>query len=185
MDTTFGHSYECEQLSETPGMTILHYYYPGASTQGGRDGILVRVYSHGGQPWLGTFAFGRLSSDGVSGAFTMPDPDRLCVVARGEGYIVSANAPALWEPVRSVPIMDVRPIRGQEIIVFADPWELVAYGQTGIKWRTGRLAWDGLRITEVTDRFIKGEFRELDDEAIGSFIVDLATGTHQGGIKQP
>jgi len=43
-------------------------------------------------------------------------------------------------------------------LVFADYTELVAYDKTGIKWRTERLAYDSFKITEVTDRTLRGEF---------------------------
>jgi hypothetical protein len=182
IDTTFPQSYECEWLLETPPTTALpHYYYPGASVQGGRDGVLVKVRSECGQEWLGTFAFGRLTQRGVSGLFTTPDPDRLCVVAAGEGYFVSANTPTSWEEILAVPTRDVRPIAAHDIIVFADFTNLVAYGKTGLMWRTKRLSWDDLKIIEVTDVFIKGEFWDILSEGTATFVVDLATGAHTGG----
>ncbi len=184
IDGTFAHFYECERLTETPRTAQPHYYYPGAFTEGGRDGILVEVRPQSGQAWLGTFAFSQVTPKGFSGVFTTPDPERVCIVSRGEGYIVSAARPTAWEAVRATPIIDVRLVRAQGIIVFANFTELVAYGSAGIKWRTKRLTWDSLKITEVTDTFIKGEFWDIRTEAMGSFIVDLATGTHQGGIKE-
>jgi hypothetical protein len=182
IDTTFPQSYECEWLLETPPTAVLpHYYHPGASVQGGRDGVLVKVRPEYGQEWLGTFAFGRLTQRGVSGIFTTPHPDRLCVVTAGGGYFASANTPTSWEEVSAVPILDVRPIAAHNIIVFADFTNLVAYGQTGLKWRTKRLSWDDLKITEVTDVFIKGEFWDILSEGTATFVVDLATGAHTGG----
>lgn len=171
-------------MAETPRTVQPHYYYPGASTQGGRDGILVEVRPQSGQAWLGTFAFGQVTPKGVSGIFTTPDPQRLCAVSRGEGYLVSATTPTVWEAIRATPIIDVQPVRAQGIIVFADYTTLVAYGETGVKWKTKRLAWDSLKITEITDAFIKGEFWDIRSEATANFVVDLATGKHEGGIKE-
>lgn len=184
IDSTFAHSYECERLTETPRATQPHYYYPGASPRGGGDGILIEVRPQNGQMWLGTFAFGRLTAQAVSGLFTTPDPERFCVVSKGEGCIVSAANPTEWEAVRATPIIDVRSVRAQGIIVFANFTELVAYGPAGIKWRTKRLTWDSLKIIEVTDTSIKGEFWDMRSETIANFVVDLETGTHQGGIKE-
>jgi hypothetical protein len=127
MDTTLAHFYECARLTEAPNLALPHFYYPGASTQGGRDGVLAKVSPAEGKPWLGTFAFGQIAPKGASGIFTTPSPQRLCVVARGEGYIVSADAPTQWEPVRARPIMDVRPIRARGLIVFAC-FTAAAYG---------------------------------------------------------
>jgi hypothetical protein len=126
MDTTFLHTYECQRLTETP--STAHYYFPSASMRGGRDGILVEVRPARGLSWLGTFASGRVTLKGVSGIFTTPNPQQFCVVSSGEGYFISAMTPTEWEPVRSTPIIDVRPILAREIIVFADFTELVAYG---------------------------------------------------------
>src|SRR5262245_48546290 len=67
-----------------------------------------------------------------------------------------------------------------DIIVFADFTNLVAYGKTGLKWRTKRLSWDDLKIIEVTDIFIKGEFWDILSEGTATFVVDLATGAHTG-----
>ena len=184
MDATFAHTYACERLEETANTVLPHYYFPGASTQGGRDGLLVQVRPERGQPWLGTFASGRVTPKGISGIFTTPDPQRLCIVSKGEGYLVNATAPTKWERIRATPIIDVCSIRAKEIIVFANLTELVAYSSAGMKWRTKRLTWDGLRITKVTDALIEGEFWDIRTEAKGCFVVDLATGTHEGGIKE-
>ena len=181
MDTIFAHSYECERLNETQGSALPHYYFPGASTQGGRDGILVKVRPEHGQTWIGTFAFG---DSGVSGIFTTPDPQRLCIVSNGEGYFVNTSIPTEWEAIRAMPIKDVRSILAQEIIVFADYTDLVAYGRTGVKWKTERLVLDELKITEVTDISIKGEGWNPFDETRKNFIVDAATGRHEGAIKE-
>jgi hypothetical protein len=184
MDTTFSKTYQCDELAETPQPAVLpHYFYPFASTEGGRDGIFVEVCPEHGHPWQGTFAFGHVAPKGASGIFTTPDPLRVCVVAKGAGYFVSASEPTSWELVRVTPITDVRPVHAQGIIVFASFTDLVAYGRTGIKWRTKRLSWDNLKITEVTDNLIRGESWDIRSEAVAYFLVDLATGTSQGGVE--
>src|SRR4051794_11982997 len=97
MDTTFPHTYEVEQLNETPGVSSTpHFYYLGGKTTGGRDGVLVKILPQAGQAWLGTFGFSRVAPTEVSGVFTMPDPEQMCVVAKGQGYLVSANLPTNW-----------------------------------------------------------------------------------------
>jgi hypothetical protein len=179
MDTTFHHLYEYEQLAEIPGREVSpHFYYPGASSGGGRDGLIVRIQSCGGAPWLATFAFGQSSARGVrTGILTTPDPQRLCVIARGGGYFVNANDPTSWERVQAQPIIDVRQIAKQQMIVFADFTRLVAYGPEGKKWKSDRLGWDGVRITDVTDKVIKGETTDpMNGDKVVSFVIDLFTG---------
>ena len=62
--------------------------------------------------------------------------------------------------------------------------QLWAYGSTGLKWKTSRLAWDSLRITEITGTSILGEFWDVPNQATASFRVDLADGTHEGGVQE-
>jgi len=183
LDTTFPHDYECKKLTEGPGApTIPHYYYPGASLLGGGDGLLVEVQANTGRAWLATFAFGDFKEKGASGLFTTPDPGRLCAVSNGAGYWVSAIDPTRWESVTVYPIVDIRPIHAHGIIVFADFTRLVAYGPNGIKWATERLAFDSLRIVEVTGSSIRGEYTICGETR--QFSVDLKTGTHQGGLGE-
>lgn len=161
--------------------SLPQYYYPGAALTAGMDGLIVQVQPEHGSEWIGTFAFGRTAPKGTSGIFTTPDSNRLCAVANGAGYFVIANNPESWEMVDATPIIDVRLIPNHGIIVFAEFTGLVAYDSNGVRWRTGRLTWDNLRLTKVTDTIIGGEFWDIRSETIESFAVDLATGTHRGG----
>ena len=181
VDLTFQNNYSIEIIEELGSGE--RYYYPGANTQGGKDGLIVEVISSEGKSWIGIFAFGEISRNGISGVYSTPDPNKFCVVSKGAGYIVSSNNPKDWQEVKAIPVMDVRSINHQKIIVFADYTELVAYDETGIKWRTERLAYDSFKITEVTEYTLKGEFWNIRNEANETFEVNLTTGSQLGGIK--
>jgi len=182
MDTTFPTEYECDQLMELPNGPMPHFYYPD-SNGGGADGLLVMVRPKLAQTWIGTFAFGRVTPKGVSGIYSTPNPRRVCVVANGSGYLVSTNVPKIWESIWATPITDVRPIRAQGIIVFATFTDLVAYDGDNVKWRTKRLTWSDMKIVEATDSHIKGEYWDIRIDRTGTFVVDLRTGAHEGGIE--
>jgi hypothetical protein len=183
VESTYSHSYEFALLTELPSRVSNHLFYPGATTLGGRDGVMVRVVPKRGEAWLGTFGFGP-AENGVTGVFPTPDPDRLCVVAHGAGYLIDANQPTRWEKVLAIPIMDVRELPARDLLLFASLTELFAYNSDGLAWRTERLSWDSLTITEVSDRFIRGEFWDLQSEATATFTVDAATGRHFGGLRE-
>jgi hypothetical protein len=129
------------------------------------------------------FASGKFGKAGISRVLSMPDSERLCVVARGAGYVVTASKPDVWEAVRAIPITDVRAIPAAGLVVFADYTEMLAYGEDGPKWRTKRLAWDGLKILAVGDRTLMGEYLDIRQDAMQRFEVDLATGTARGGVE--
>lgn len=144
---------------------------------------LVHGTPSGGASWLGMFAFGKLGK-GTSGVLAMPDPEQLCVVSRGAGYLVPVRDPSAWEAVQALPVTDVRAVPSAGIVVFADFTELMAYGAEGLRWRTQRLSWDGFKIVQVTERSIIGEYWDMRTEAMQTFEVDLATGAQKGGVGE-
>jgi hypothetical protein len=183
LNLLFDHTYECEVVSETTGCESRKIFYPGAVGVGGGDGLIVNVIPYKGDPWLGIFAFDQTAHKGVTGIFSTPNPECFCVVARGNAFIVSASNPNIWEPVCAIPIIDVRSIVKHGIIVFANFTELLAYDSQGLKWHTKRLTWDSMKVVEITDDFLKGEFWDIRSESTQNFTVDLITGSHQGGIN--
>lgn len=178
----FDRNYDASILEELPQPErASHFYFPGAKATGGTDGVLVSVEPRSGPSWLGTFAFGDLNPKGITGLFSTPNPDRLCVVARGRAYVVAAAQPDDVEDVPCVPVLDVRPLPEYGVIVLANHTELFAYGSAGWRWRTKRLAWDSLRITGISNGVITGEFWDIRSEQMSGFSVNIETGKHEGG----
>jgi len=182
IDLTFPHGFVCEVLDELNESTTARRFFPDGRA-GGQDGINVRVRPEIGETWIGTFAFGNPGKVGISRVLSMPDPAKLCVVARGAGYIVSVSDPRTWETVRAIPIIDIRVVQSAELVLFANYTEILAYGKDGVTWRTQRLTWDGLKILSVGDRTLVGEYWDLREEGMQRFEVDLATGAARGGIE--
>jgi hypothetical protein len=182
IDFSFPHRFGCQILDELPGGPVGWRYFPGSQASG-QDGVVVQVQPEAGEAWVGMFAFGKFGNEGISRVLSMPDPEKLCVVARGSGYVVSAARPDDWGPVKAIPIIDVRAVPRAGLVVFANHTEMLAYGEEGAKWRTSRLAWDGLRILEVGDRALVGEYWDIRQEAMQRFEVDLATGAAVGGVE--
>ena len=188
VDATFESSYAVELLEELPPVgEIRRFYFPGASSAGGRDGVLVKVTPAqvDAEPWVGVFAFGLLSPKGVSGIFACPNPDHLCVVARGAGYIVAAADPSQHELVESEPVLGVYSVASSGVLVFADYLRLTAYGREGRAWRTARLSWDGLQVDEVNGGWLRGKGWSSPENRHVAFTVDLRTGAHEGGASPP
>ena len=181
MNFAFEHRFACELLDEFPAGLAPRYMFPSKGASG-QDGLIVRMLPEDRRVWIGVFAFGRFGSQGLSNISSTPDPYKVCVVATGAGYIVNTRDPRDWEAVASVPIIDVVSAQTARLIIFADYTELVAYGEDGMKWRTKRLALDGLRIIEVGECTLVGEYEDLRSESVQRFEVDLLTGSSRGGI---
>jgi hypothetical protein len=183
-DFSFPRRYEWEVVDELPGGGAQpHYYFPGGTLASGGDGVVVRIAPAGAAIWFGTFAFGKYGMTAATKILSMPDPGKLCVVSCGAGYIVSVQDPRSWESVKAIPVIDVRPIAGAGLVVFANFTELVAYGTEGVRWRTKRLTWDSMKLIDVTDEKIVGEYWDIRSEETRTFEVDVATGTHHGGVE--
>lgn len=184
IDETFSHSYAVHQLSEMPDdQTILRYAYPGASVINGYDyhGIPFQIQATSGKPWIGVFdnIHKGVYGHGISGVFTTPDSHHFSVVIDGEARIVSTTVPTDWEDICVVPVTDVRPVPSRGLLIFVSSREIAAYDKNGLRWQTGKFAFDGMTITEVTDVMIKGEYGNPPD-GTGFFIIDLDTGALRG-----
>lgn len=170
--------YDFELVDELPGTGGPDHYVPPvprtahATPQQGRDGLLPRVSPRGARPWIGMFATGLR---GESSVHTMPDPDRLCVRSE-EGFIVRADDPSAWEPVRAFPVLRVLPIPERGQIVFADFTTMCAYGPAGFQWKTSRLVLDDLEILEVTSTAIRVRGIGMRTMVVEELTVDLDTG---------
>lgn len=180
-------NFRYEILADLPQPeTDLRLWHPGASSSGGRDGVIVRIRPANGRPWIGTFAFGDDRHPGaVTGLYAAPNPDQLLVVSRGAGYLANAIDPSCCEQLNIWPIVDVRWLPRRRLIVLADLTGLAAYGPEGLHWRTRRLAWDDLRITVANEEEIRGEFWDPTCGQMSTFVVDAATGNSSSDSVVP
>ncbi|HKB64262.1 MAG TPA: hypothetical protein VKC61_00300 [Pyrinomonadaceae bacterium] len=181
LEEPFLHNFECKHLEQLPHSLRQHYYYPGGTTEGGRDGLIVEVSTRSSESWIGTFAFGTISPKGKNGLYAWPDPRILCVVSQGQGYLVWADEPTKSELIRVDPVLDVMSVPAKQIVVFANYTQLIAYGKSGPVWVTNRLSWDGLKLTKLNNDYIEGEVWDPRVEANVGFKVDLSNGHHEGG----
>lgn len=175
IDNKFKINSQIQLLNELPsGQKV--FYYPGLATNGGKDGIIIKFEPHNGDNWVGMFAFGEFAKNGFSGVFSMPDPNKLCVVSNGTGYIVDVKRPELWEEVKSIPIKNVISVSNQRIILFVDYTDIIAYGENGVKWHVRDISLDGIKIKTINKQFLIGEYYDLSSGSDKPFEIDLLTG---------
>ena len=165
--------YEVEVLGSQPPPEATEY---GFSYGGDRKAARFVVYPMGGEPWVGVFAGGHMNTFLASTVTNGPEEDWLTVVATGNAYLVNVFNPNQWTEVDVDPVMDVRAITDGGLVVFADFTELTAYDAGGMKWRTDRLAYDGLRIDRIDASGIHGVGWNAPTERLLPFVIDPATG---------
>lgn len=180
----FPHMYDVDISPETIASS-LHYYYPSASLQGGGDGVCVEVTPNEHVTWIGTFQYGEIRHNkACSGVYSCPDVNTVCVVSGGAGYFVDVNNPSSCKKIEIPLIISVYPVVEKEIIIFFGLTEAVAYGKSGVRWRSSRISWDSLSILEVAPDLIRGEYMDIRTDQNTSFSINIDTGEVHGGIEE-
>jgi hypothetical protein len=116
-----------------------------------------------------------------TGVWACPDAAWICAVAGGYAYLIDTRDPARWEQVVYRPVTAVATAAEQNLLIFSSFHSLLAWGPGGKAWQTGRLSWDGIRISSVQRETLLGFGWEMKTDQELPFEVDLKTGQHRGG----
>ncbi len=184
-DFTFPRNYEVRILEAAPPVHPLEklYHYPVELEEGDRNGVYLRVTPKAGPAWSGFFAQGFDSDQVVSEICSTPDPESFCAVVGGYAYLVKAANPAKWLRIEQRPVVDLRVLTTQGLLLFAGFTAITAVDQSGIAWTTERLTWEGLTITEIKNGILRGRGWDAEADKEAPFEVDLKTGKHTGGAR--
>ena len=184
-DFTFPRNYEVRILEAAPPVHPVEklYHYPAELEEGDRSGAYVRVVPQSGPAWAGFFALGFDSDQVVNQVCSTPDPDSFCIVVGGYGYVVKANQPAQWFRIEQRPVVDLRVLLQQGLLLFVGFTSITAVGNSGTAWTTERLSWEGLKINNIEGNLLEGAgWDALADKEV-PFEVDLTTGKRTGGAR--
>lgn len=184
-DFTFAHNYEVKVLESAPPVHPVEklHHYPVELEEGDRSGVYVRMVPTGGPAWFGFFAAGFDSPQVMNAVCSCPDPDSACVVAGGYAYVVKSSNPEQWCRIEQRPVIEMRPVTDQQLILFSGFTSITALGAEGIAWTTERLSWEGIRISQIHLGILHGfGWDALADKEV-PFEVDLKTGKHTGGAS--
>lgn len=184
-DFTFPHNYEVKLLDSAPPVHPVEklHHYPVELEEGDRAGIYLRVIPREGTPWRGFFALGFESGQVVNEVCSCPDPDSVCATVGGYAYVVKATDPAHWFRVEQRPVVELRALPEQGLLIFAGFTGLSALGREGVTWTTGRLSWEGVSITEISGDKLRGLGWDAMADKEVPFEVDLLSGKHTGGAR--
>ena len=143
----------------------------------------MRITPENGEPWVGAFAKGFVTSDLISAVYAWPDGESLAVISAGYGYVVKANDPRSWVRLQPMPITDVRVFPEQKLIVFTDFTHMFGYNAEKSIWKSERLSWDGITITHAGANHVFGIAWDAMDNKEVEFAIDVRNGVHTGGAK--
>lgn len=130
------------------GGPVVAFGPEGTNPNIGLDGgPLCMISPTGRAAWMASFKFGYPSPLALSGIFSTPNPEILCVVAGGFGYWVDVVQQTKSD-IKCFPVRQVRVFENPDLLVFADYTRLAAYDDNGLKWRTDRLVLGDLFIVD-------------------------------------
>jgi hypothetical protein len=182
IDSTFAHAWQAQVLASRP--LILpgrQFVYPAQVEEVERGALEIMIRPPAAPPFLATCALGFAGPGVPSGVWSCPDPACICVVAGGYAYLIDTRDPSRWEQLVYRPVTAVTPIADQELLLFSSFHSLLAWGREGKIWQTGRLSWDGVRITAIRGETLLGLGWEMNTDRELEFEVNLRTGEHRGG----
>ena len=146
-----------------------------------RGALHLMVRPASGGAFLATCALGFTDPAMPTGIFPGPRPEEMCAVAGGYAYIVDTAHPEHCTHIALKPVVEVRVLEEQKLLLFAGFHNIVAWGEQGLAWETAKLSWEGLRITGIEDNTLHGFGWNLMTDKEVAFSIDLLTGQHQGG----
>jgi len=173
----FPHTWQAEILPTRPLIAPpRHYTYPREAEEVERGALEVMIQPAGASQFLATFALGFAEPGALTGLWSCPAPDDLCALAGGYAYIVNTRDPSAFTHITFRPVMEVRALPQQGLLVFAGHHALLAWGSAGEAWQTPRLSSEGLRITEIGGDQLHGFGWDLIADREIPFTIDLRTG---------
>ena len=177
LDLTFPHAWTAEILAARP--LILpwrQYVYPKHAEEVERGALEVMVRPANAEVFLGTFALGFEDPAAPTGVWSCPGPQWMCAVSGGYAYVVNTQQPEELVQVPYRPVLEVRPLAEQRLLLFAGHHALTAWGALGKAWETVRLSSEGVHITSVEGQWLHGVGWDMRKDKDVPFRVNLETG---------
>ena len=186
----FPQTWTAEVLKSAPLIApARHFTYPhqiaGEEDALARGALQLMVHPATGGTFLATCALGFTDPTMPTAIFSCPDPNELCAVAGGYAYLIDTLNPKHCIHLSMKPVVEVRPLTAQNLLLFVGFHLMLAWGPQGIAWESARLSWEGIRITSIHGNQLHGTGWNLLTDRETPFAVDLLTGKHEGGGFTP
>ena len=187
----FPHTWSVEILKTPPLIAPARQFtYPhqiaGEEDALARGALQLMVRPASGGTFLATCALGFTDPAMPTGVFACPNAVQMCAVAGGYAYVIDTAQPERSTHIPLKPVVEVRLLVEQGLLLFVGFHSVVAWGRDGLVWESARLSWEGIRITSIDGDELHGMGWNLHTDREVSFSIDLLTGQHQGGgFAQP
>ncbi len=186
-DGSFPHHWQAEILTARPLiLPSRHFVYPTQAEEVERGALEVLIRpAKTAQEFLATCALGFRSPELPSGLWSCPRPGDLLAIAGGYAYLIDTLAPERCVHLDLRPVTAVLAAPEENLLLLAGFHQVIAVGEEGIRWTSGRLSWEGITLEDVQDGKLHGSGWHMMDDRDVPFVLDLATGRHTGGGFTP
>jgi hypothetical protein len=150
-----------------------------------RGALQLMMRPASGATFLATCALGFTDPVMPTGVFGCPNSQEMCAVAGGYAYVIDTAQPEQCTHIALKPVVEVRPLVPQELLLFVGFHSMMAWGRDGFAWESTRLSWEGIRITGIDTDTLHGIGWNLLTDRDVAFSLDLRTGQHTGGGFSP
>ena len=179
---TFPHRWQAEVLAERPLiLPARHFVYPREAEEVERGAleVLVRPDAVDAQPFLATCALGFHDPVVPNGLWSMPNAAEICAVSGGYAYVIDTAAPERFTMINYRPVLELRPLVAQGLMLFVGHHSILAWGANGQAWQSGRLSSEGLTISGIEGDVLHGLGWNLITDKEAPFELDLKTGKRE------
>lgn len=178
-DFTFPHTWQAEILPARPAiLPARHFVYPREvdEIERGALELLVRPDATEAAPFLATCALGFRDPVVPTGIWSTPNAQEMCAVSGGYVYIINTAAPERFTMLPYRPVLQVRSVPVEELLLFVGHRAILAWGAMGKAWQTEKLSDEGVTISGIEGRLLRGTgWNMLTDEET-RFTLDLQSG---------
>ena len=179
LDLSFPHRWRAEILAARPIiLPTRHFVYPRQAEEVERGAleVLVRPDAPDVQPFLATCALGFRDPAVPTGLWSAPNPDEICAVSGGYAYLFDTSAPKRFTMISYRPVLEVRPLLAQGLLLFVGHHSILGWGRDGIAWQSEKLSDEGVAITSIDGGVLYGLGWDLMTDKETPFALDPNTG---------
>ncbi|GAC1358135.1 MAG: hypothetical protein NVSMB3_05150 [Acidobacteriaceae bacterium] len=186
MEATFARTWTVTTLDRPPLIApARRYTFPrevaGEEDAMARGALELMVRPNTGEGFLATCALGFKASEMPTGVWGCPAEWEMCAAAGGYAYIIDTLRPEVSHHIPLRPVVEIRELVQQELLLFSGFHTVAAWGPNGMAWESARLSWEGLRLGAVENNLLHGFGWDVRSDKELPFTVDLRTGEHTGG----
>jgi len=126
--------------------------------------------------FLATCALGFRDATVPTGLWSTPNPAELCAVSGGYAYILNTTAPSGFTMIPFRPVLEVRPLAAQGLLLFVGHHAILAWGPNGQVWQSEKLSDEGVTISFIDANQLHGQGWSMITDQETQFTLDLSTG---------